>query len=81
MLGDSLHRITLQLNSSTDEDEALERSKRLARDFVYSTNSIFNSRESAYRFDFVFCSEIWKTTEYNSYYSQLLNLFRTNIKI
>jgi hypothetical protein len=52
MLGDSLHRITLRLNSSTDENEALERSKWLARDFVYSSNSIFNRGDSAYQFNF-----------------------------
>jgi tRNA-dependent cyclodipeptide synthase len=75
MLGDSLHRITLRLNSSTDEGEALERSKWLARDFVYSSNSIFNLGDSAYRFDFVYCSGVQNTSEYKSYYNQLRGLF------
>lgn len=75
MLGDGLHRITLQLDSAVGENEALERSKWLARDFVYSNLSVFNLRESDCRFDFVFCSEIQKTIEYSNYYSQLLALF------
>jgi tRNA-dependent cyclodipeptide synthase len=75
MLGDSLHRITLRLNSSTDENEALERSKWLARDFIYSSNSIFNPEESAYQFNFVYCSGVQNTSEYKSYYNQLRALF------
>jgi tRNA-dependent cyclodipeptide synthase len=78
MMGDGMYRITLQLNSSALEDEALERSKWLARDFVYSNLSVFNPRESSYRFNFVFCSEIQKTAGYRGYYDELCNLFRTN---
>jgi tRNA-dependent cyclodipeptide synthase len=78
MLGDSLHRITLRLNSSMDEDAALERSKWLARDFVYSSNSIFNPGGSAYRFNFVYCSGVQNTPEYNSYYHQLRGLVGAN---
>lgn len=76
MLGDSLHRITLRLNSSTDEDAALERSKWLARDFVYASNSIFNPADAAYRFNFVYSSGVQDTSEYKSYYNQLRGLFR-----
>jgi tRNA-dependent cyclodipeptide synthase len=78
MLGDGLHRITLQLDGSVDENEALERSKWLARDFVYSSLSVFNLRESACRFDFVFCSEIQKTEDYHNYCSQLSSLFKND---
>jgi tRNA-dependent cyclodipeptide synthase len=76
MLGDGLHRITLQLDSSVGENEALERSKWLARDFAYSNLSIFNLRESDCRFDFVFCSEIQNTHDYRNYYGQLRDVFR-----
>jgi tRNA-dependent cyclodipeptide synthase len=78
MLGDSLHRITLQLNSSMHEDEAIARSKWLANDFVYSNLPIFNPAESSCRFNFVFCSEIQKWPEYHAYYDQLRRLFGAN---
>jgi len=42
MLGDGFHRITLQLDSSATENEALEHSKSLAREFAYSNLSVFN---------------------------------------
>jgi tRNA-dependent cyclodipeptide synthase len=77
-MGDGMYRITLQLNSSAREDEALEHSKWLARDFAYSNRSVFNPRESSYRFNFVFCSEVQKTPGYRSYYDELCNLFRAN---
>lgn len=85
MLGDGIHRITLQLDSgdnatSAGENEALERSKWLARDFAYSNLSVFNLRESTCRFHFVFCSEIQKGHDYLTYYSQLLALFGENRK-
>lgn len=78
MLGDGLHRITLQLDSNASEKEALEQSKWLARDFAYSQLSVFRLMESSCRFDFVFCSEIQRTERYLSYYGQLSALFRDN---
>jgi tRNA-dependent cyclodipeptide synthase len=75
MLGDGLHRITLQLDSDVPEDEALEHSKWLARDFVHSQLAVFTLKESDCRFDFKFCSEIQSTHCYSGYYSQLCSLF------
>lgn len=78
MLGDGLHRITLQLDSNASENEALEHSKWLAQDFVYSHLSVFRLRESNCRFDFVFCSEIQRTSCYRKYYSELCALYKEN---
>jgi len=71
MLGDGLHRITLQLDSNVPENEALEYSKWLARDFVYSQLSVFSVKESTYQFVFKFCSEVQDTQCYRDYYRQL----------
>jgi tRNA-dependent cyclodipeptide synthase len=78
MLGDGLYRITLQLDSNVSENEALEHSKWLARDFAYSHLSVFKLRESSCRFDFVFCSEIQKTSSYRNYYGALCALYKEN---
>jgi tRNA-dependent cyclodipeptide synthase len=78
MLGDGLHRITVQLESDASESEALEYSKWLARDFVYSQLSVFRFRQSRCRFNFVFCSEIQNTGPYRDYYKQLFDLFTDN---
>jgi len=78
MLGDGLHRITLQLDYNASEIEALEHSKWLARDFAYSQLSVFGLREFGCRFDFVFCSEIQKTPCYLNYFSDLNALYWDN---
>jgi len=78
MLGDGLHRITLQLDSDASESEALEHSKWLARDFVYSQLSVFGLAQSSCTFDFVFCSEIQRTDLYLNYYRELSALFKAN---
>jgi tRNA-dependent cyclodipeptide synthase len=80
MLGDFLHRITLQLDSNALEKEALEHSKWLARDFVYSQLSVFTQTESSCRFDFVFCSDVQTRECYPKYYSQLVALFAENVE-
>ena len=79
MLGDGLHRITLQLDSDAPEDEALEHSKWLARDFVHSQGSVFTLTGSSCPFDFVFCSEIQAAHHsYSNYYNQVTALFHDN---
>jgi tRNA-dependent cyclodipeptide synthase len=78
MLGDGLYRITLQLDSDLPENEALEHSKWLARDFVHSQLPVFILKKSGCRFDFKFASEIQSTDCYSRYYSQMYSLFRNN---
>jgi tRNA-dependent cyclodipeptide synthase len=76
MLGDGLHRLTLQMDSATSENESLEQSKWLARDFVHSQLSVFGLARASCRFDFSFTSEIQQTTRYASYYDRLCALVR-----
>jgi tRNA-dependent cyclodipeptide synthase len=76
MVGDGLHRITLQLDSEASDSETLEHSKWLARDFVYSQLSVFRLNDSRCHFTFVFCSEVQGTARYLAYYGQLVDLFR-----
>jgi tRNA-dependent cyclodipeptide synthase len=74
MLGDGLHRITLQLDTKLSEREALEHSRWLARDFVQSQSSVFNMHNP--RFDFIFCSDIQQTQRYREYRTALDSLFQ-----
>jgi tRNA-dependent cyclodipeptide synthase len=78
MLGDGLHRITLQMDTNVSESEALEYSKWLARDFVYSQLSVFSRRGSSCRFEFKFCSEIQSKQSYQNYHSELEALCEEN---
>jgi hypothetical protein len=51
MLGDGLYRLTLQLEPGSRENDSLEHSQWLARDFVQTQWSVFHLRESDCRFD------------------------------
>jgi tRNA-dependent cyclodipeptide synthase len=74
MLGDGLHRLTLQMDFATSEDESLEQSKWLARDFVRSQFSVFGLERASCRFDFKFASEIQQTSCYANHYHRLSTL-------
>jgi tRNA-dependent cyclodipeptide synthase len=78
MLGDGLHRITLQLGSNVSEREALEHAKWLARDFVHSHWPVIAFNESSCQFSFVFCSDIQTTDCYFAHYGRLFKLFTDN---
>jgi tRNA-dependent cyclodipeptide synthase len=76
MLGDGLHRITLQLDSNFGEDDALEYSKWIARDFLNSQSAVFTMRECCCEFDFKFCADVLTNDpRYPSYYGQVCSLF------
>ena len=76
MLGDGLYRLTLQLESDSPENEALEYSKWLARDYVQTQWPVFHMRESKCQFDFKFCSDVLTNDLcYPAYYAQVCSLF------
>jgi tRNA-dependent cyclodipeptide synthase len=79
MLGDGLHRITLQLDSNFGEDDALEYSKWIARDFLNSQSTVFTMREYGCEFDFKFCADVLTNDpRYPSYYAEVCSLFATD---
>ena len=79
MLGDGLHRLTLQLDSDSRENDSLEYSKWLARDFVLTQWPVFHMRECDCQFDFRFCADVLTNDPcYPAYYAQVCALFATN---
>jgi tRNA-dependent cyclodipeptide synthase len=79
MLGDGLYRISLQVESDTPEDDALEYSKWIARDFVHSQWPVFTLRESGCHFDLKFCSDVLTGDScYPAYYAQVNALFASD---
>ena len=78
LLGDGLHRITLQMELGMPETLSLEHSKWLARDFVHTQQSVFGGGDSDPSFSFVYCSDIQKTQEYLAHYQAILALYGIN---
>ena len=76
MLGDGLYRLTLQLESDSRENDALEYSKWLARDYVQTQWPVFNLRESNCQFDFRFCSDVLSNDPcFPAYYATVCSMF------
>ena len=78
MVGDSLHRINLQLDAGLPESAALEQAQWLGRNFVHSQHSVFFGDEPDQFFRFVYCSDIQQSQEYAGYYQSIVALHRDN---
>jgi tRNA-dependent cyclodipeptide synthase len=78
LIGDSIHRTTLQNNESLTEKEALDKALFLGKSFLQNELYIFEKFSSRCSFDFIFCSEIQAFPDYVQYYNLLQNLFSSN---
>jgi len=79
MVGDGLYRISLQMDSNSRENDALEYSRWIARDFVHSQWPVFTFRESDCHFDVRFCADVLTSDScYPAYYAQVNSLFATD---
>jgi len=78
LVGDSIHRITLQANQNLSEKEALNQALFLGKKFLQDEQHIFNKFTQRCSFDFIFCSEVQEYPDYKVYYNSLKNLFYSN---
>lgn len=75
LIGDSIHRITIQNNEGQDELNARKKAILLGKKFLRDEHHLFKKFGEKCRFDFVFCSEIQESKEYKLYHENLKNLF------
>ncbi|MBD2678593.1 MULTISPECIES: tRNA-dependent cyclodipeptide synthase [Nostoc] len=78
LIGDSIHRITLQINQGLNEKQSLNKGLFLGREYVYNANYVFGNYNVSCLFNVIFCSEIQKSEDYFKYYEQLQNILRQN---
>lgn len=74
LIGDSIHRITLQINEGLNEEQALNKALILGREYVDNASYVFDKYNSTCLFSVIFCSDIQKSEDYFKYYEQLQNL-------
>lgn len=75
LIGDSIHRITLEVNEGLNSVEANDKALFLGHEFLYREKSIFRKFEGSCKFNFIFCSEVQNYPDYSEYYISLKNLF------
>ncbi|WP_341529356.1 tRNA-dependent cyclodipeptide synthase [Nostoc sp. UHCC 0302] len=78
LIGDSIHRITLQINQGLNEKQSLNKALILGREYVDNASYVFDNYTANCLFNVIFCSEIQKTEDYFKYYEQLKNIIRQN---
>jgi tRNA-dependent cyclodipeptide synthase len=80
VIGDSIHRITLQINQGLKEKQALNKALLLGRQYVDNASYVFEPYTDTCLFNVIFCSQIQNTENYLKYYEQLQNLIRQDEK-
>ncbi|BAZ53967.1 hypothetical protein NIES4103_66510 [Nostoc sp. NIES-4103] len=80
MIGDRLHRITLQIDEGLNEEQALNKALILGREYINREGVVFERHIDTCTFDVVFSSEIQKWDTYAEYYKKIQYLFAEDKK-
>lgn len=75
LIGDSIHRLTLESCSRMSAQEAHDRAIRLGRDFMEENRDIIAGYQSITRFEFITCHEIQRTLEYSAHHRAITDYF------
>jgi len=78
LVGDSIHRITLETTRGLAPDAALAEGLRLGREFTARERDVFAGFADRTRFSFLTCGEVQTTAAYVAYHDQLVELYRTD---
>lgn len=75
LVGDSIHRITLESTRCMPPPEAYERALELGRQFVEERQPVFDAFRDRTKFTFVTCGEVQTWAPYSGYHERLRELF------
>ena len=75
LIGDSIHRITLQGSRGLEEGSALSEALYLGKKFLHDEYSVFKRFEKKCSFNFVLCSDIQNEPAFKQYHEKLKHLF------
>jgi tRNA-dependent cyclodipeptide synthase len=78
LVGDSIHRITLETTRGLSPRAALAEGLRLGRAFVEREREVFNGFGDQTRFSFRSCSEVQTWDAYAAYHRRLVGLYQTD---
>lgn len=75
LVGDSIHRITLESTGARSGRDALDHALLLGRQFVHSRLPVFDAYREHTTFTFSTCGEVQTRAAYAAYYRELRELF------
>nr|VFK65759.1 MAG: tRNA-dependent cyclodipeptide synthase [Candidatus Kentron sp. UNK]VFK71558.1 MAG: tRNA-dependent cyclodipeptide synthase [Candidatus Kentron sp. UNK] len=79
LIGDTIHRITLEVTQGLVPEVALEEALALGREFIERERRVFERWSGQTEFSFVTCGEIQQRPAYGGYHRHLVRLFETDI--
>lgn len=79
LIGDTIHRITLEITQGLAPEVALEEALALGREFIDRERCVFERWNEQTRFSFVTCGEIQQSPTYRDHHRHLVHLFETDI--
>ncbi len=80
LVGDSIHRITLETTKSFDPNIALVEALKIGNSFIKEQEYIFRAFEDKTKFTIETCSQIQESKDYLYFYLYLKEFFNTNPK-
>jgi tRNA-dependent cyclodipeptide synthase len=75
LVGDSIHRLTLESRASHSPQEARSKAQRLGKDFMEDNRELVASYRPTTRFEFVTCHDIQQTQEYATHHREISAYF------
>lgn len=76
LVGDSIHRLTLESCSRMSAPEAHDRALQLGRDFMEENRDVIAGYQSLTQLEFITCHEIQQTPEYSAHHRTIADYFR-----
>ena len=80
VIGDSLHRITLQIDRKLNEKQAFSQAIFMGKEYINTEMTVFRRHADTCHFEFIYCSEVQQLKDYKQYYEELQDLFAKNEK-
>lgn len=80
LVGDSIHRITLETTRELKPHNALTEALELGKSFIQDTKYIFEIYGAKTKFSFETCSQIQTSNDYKYFFQLLTNFFQNNRK-
>lgn len=78
LIGDSIHRLTLDSRSRISVRDAYDRALQLGRDFMNEHRDVIDRYQSLTHFEFITCNDIQKTLEYASHHRAISDYFQNS---
>jgi tRNA-dependent cyclodipeptide synthase len=81
LMGDSLHRLTLQIDRGLGERQALTQTLFMGKEYINTELAVFDRHLDTCSFEFIYCSDIQQSDNYQKYYNIFQDLLQHNAKL